>query len=36
MMATTVALGLYLPFLPAAVLAWIEPDADADEPDLGH
>jgi hypothetical protein len=26
-----VAIGLYVPFLPFAALAWIEPDAPADE-----
>ena len=33
-----VALGLYLPMLPAAALAWIEPDldSDVDEPEMGN
>ncbi len=26
-----VAIGLYVPFLPFAALAWIEPDAPADD-----
>ena len=26
-----IAIGLYVPFLPFAALAWIEPDAPADD-----
>ncbi len=31
-----IALGLYLPMLPSAILAWIEPDPAADDPEAGR
>ena len=35
MLAFLIALGLYLPILPAAILAWIEPDPAADDAEAG-